>query len=111
MSKLQAIILEGCPYSAALVDLLNNCNISFERIDVKQTNKEEYKTAYISTFPQLYLIVHNEKILIVGYDKTSSIIDLIRNNDFDTILKSLKIEYPNLKKKNKLRIIRTFMSN
>ncbi len=109
MSKLQAVVLEGCPYSIALVELLNNFNISFERIDVKRTDKEEYKTAYISTFPQLYLIVHKEKILIGGYDKTSSVIDLIKNNDFDTILEGLKKEYPDLNKKNKLRIIRTFM--
>ncbi len=109
MSKLQAIILEGCGYSQALVELLTNFNISFERIDVKQKDKEEYKTAFISTFPQLYLIVHNEKILIGGYDKTSSIIDLIKNNDFDTILKELSKEFPGLNKKNKLRIIRKFM--
>jgi glutaredoxin len=109
MSKLQAIILEGCPYSIALVELLNNFNISFERVNVKQKDKEEYITPYISTFPQLYLIVHKEKILIGGYDKTSSIIDLIKNNDFETILAGLKIEYPNLNKKNKLRIIQKFM--
>ncbi len=109
MSKLQAIILEGCSYSQALVELLTNFNISFDRIDVKRSDKETYKTVYISTFPQLYLIVHNEKILIGGYDKTSSIIDLIKNNDFDTILKELNKEFPNESKKNKLRIIRTFM--
>ena len=109
MSKLQAIILEDCGYSQALVELLTNFNISFERIDVKRSDKEEFKTAFISTFPQLYLIVHKKKILIGGYDKTSSIIDLIKNNDFDTILKKLSKEYPNESKKNKLRVIRTFM--
>lgn len=109
MSKLKAIILEDCSFSQALVKLLNNFNISFEQVDVKRSDMEKHKTVYISTFPQLYLIVHGKEILIGGYDKTSSVIDLIKNNDFDTILEGLKKEYPHLSKKNKLRIIRTFM--
>jgi hypothetical protein len=110
MIKLKALILEDCYYSSKLVELLNNFNIHFEQFDVKQINKEKYKTAFISTFPQLYLILDSgDNILIGGYEKTSSIIDLIKNNEFDIILNKLNKEFPNENKKNKLRIIRAFM--
>ncbi len=115
-SSLKAIILEDCPYSIALVKLLDNNEISFTKIMIKRIDKEKYKTPEISTFPQLYL----DNILIGGYDTSKEIFDIINNstksvNDLD----SLKAELVKFFKNNKtvinnkkiLRLIKLFLSN
>ena len=107
-SSLKAIILENCPYSMALVELLENNEIPYTKIIVKHINKEKYKTPKISTFPQLYL--GND--LIGGYDTSKEIFDKINNSpknvDLDTLKKELNIYFNNNNKKI-LRLIKLFL--
>jgi glutaredoxin-related protein len=114
-SLLKAIILEDCPYSMALVELLDNNEIPFTKIMVKRINKEKHKTPEISTFPQLYL----DNLLIGGYDTSKKIFDIINNtqsvNDLDTLKKELNDYFKNYNKeslinnKKILRLIKLFI--
>ena len=113
-SSLKAIILEDCPYSMALVELLDNNEISFTKIMVKRIDKEKYKTPEISTFPQLYL----DNILIGGYDTTKEIFDKINYSQSADDLDTLKAELSTYFKDNRLinnkkilRLIKLFLSN
>ena len=98
---LKSIVLKNCPYSNALVETLKNNNIKANIITVTSENKEKYKTKYISTFPQLYLMKNNkEELLIGGYDETKKILDIIHNeNELDNIKEKLNLIYPNNNKK------------
>jgi glutaredoxin-related protein len=82
---LQAIVLEGCPYSNAAIELLNNHkNIKSKIITVNQSNKEDYKTIDISTFPQIYLKRNdkNGSLLLGGYDKLKEAFDTFYFNKY-----------------------------
>ena len=102
---LKAIILENCPYSLALDEMLNNNHIVFNKILINQNNKHKYKTKLIDTFPQLYLINDNNEYLIGGYSTSKEIIDIIKNNhNLDIIKEKLKIYLPNFNIKQILRL-------
>ncbi len=106
-NSLNAIILQGCPYSMALNDLLNNNKILFNKKVITQTEKNKYKTSEISTFPQLYF----DNILIGGYDTTKEIYNKINESDnLDKIKDKLK-DILNNKFSNKqiLRLIKIFL--
>jgi len=67
---LHSVILENCPYSNAANQLLkNHPNIKTKITLVNDSNKENYKTKQIDTFPQIYLKKNNDKgsLLIGGY--------------------------------------------
>ncbi len=104
---LKSIVLKNCPYSNALIDILKNNNIKSNIITVTHENKDKYKTKYINTFPQLYLMKNNkEELLIGGYNDTKNILDIINNeNELDNIKKKLNLIYPN-NNKNILRLIK-----
>jgi glutaredoxin len=70
---LKIILLENCPYSIALDKLIKNNNIPNNSIWVNQTQKNNYKTDQIDTFPQIYLNKMNNKdnLLFGGYDDFS----------------------------------------
>jgi glutaredoxin len=109
-SSLKAIILEDCPYSMALVELLENNEIQFRKIIIKRVDKEKYKTPEISTFPQLYL----DNDLIGGYDTSKAIFDKINNDtqsvdDLDTLKKELNIYLNKFTNKKILRLIKLFL--
>ena len=107
--KLKVIVLEHCPYSIAAVELLNNYNIKFQKKLVKQNNKEKFKTNEISTFPQIYMINKNEKLLLGGYSDLEEIINIInKSKNLDKIKDELKEKYSN--NKIILRIIEIFIS-
>jgi glutaredoxin len=106
--KLKVIVLENCPYSIAAVKLLNNYNIKFQKILVKQNNKEKFKTNEISTFPQIYMINNNEQLLLGGYSDLEEIINIIKSKNLDKIKDELKEKYSN--NKIILRIIKIFIS-
>ncbi len=113
-NSLKLIILDGCPYSIALKQLLTD-TISLKSVDVKSVsheNKEKYKTPEINTFPQLYLISpHMDKktYLIGGYDITKNIIDEInKSNNLNKLKLKLKKILPKLNIKQILRIIQIF---
>ena len=67
---IKTILLDGCTYSIAANDLLKTHNIKSIIINVNTSNKNEYKTVLISTFPQIYLCKNNNKgtQLLGGYD-------------------------------------------
>ena len=113
--KLKVIVLENCPYSIAAVELLANYNISFEKILVKQNNKEKFKTPVISTFPQVYIFNDKEQLLLGGYSDLEEIIDIINSSkNLDKIKEKFGEKYSNNKYTPKniqkiiLRIIEIF---
>lgn len=112
-NSLKLIILEGCPYSIALKQLLAD-TISLKLVDIKNVsheNKEAFKTKEINTFPQLYLInnIDQKYYLIGGYDMTKNIIDEInKNNNLNKLKLKLKKLLPKLNNKQILRIIQIF---
>lgn len=107
--KLKVIVLEHCPYSIAAVELLENYNIPFEKILVKQNNKEKFKTEKISTFPQIYIINNNEELLLGGYSDIEEIINIINNSKkLEKIKDKLNNKYSKFDNKKILRIIEIF---
>ncbi len=67
---LKIILLEDCPYSIALDKLIKNNNIPNKSIWISHSQKNNYKTDQIETFPQIYLnkINNKDNILFGGYD-------------------------------------------
>ena len=105
-SSLKAVILEGCPYSIAAVELLNTHNIKFKKIIVNQQTKHKYKTDKIDTFPQIYL----NNILIGGYDITKELLEKINNsNNLNELKNELKIKFNNFNNKEILRLVELFL--
>ena len=117
--SLKSIVLKNCPYSNALVETLKNNNIKANIITVTYENKDKYKTKYISTFPQLYLMKKNtnnklnEILLIGGYTETKKILDIINDTSeldisqrINIIKEKLQLLYPNTNNKNILRLIK-----
>lgn len=76
---LYAIVLEGCGYSNAAKELLQN-NKNAEIFPITQDVKEKYKTNLIQTFPQIYLKRRNSKgsLLIGGYSDILNLYTLFR---------------------------------
>ena len=119
--KLKVIVLENCPYSIAAMELLTNYNIPFEKILVKQNNKDKFKTKEISTFPQIYIFNEKDKILLGGYSDLEEIMDIINSyrtssKNLDKIKEKLGEKYSNYKNIQKniqriiLRIIEIFVN-
>ena len=105
-----AILLNDCPYSIALKDLLNSSSykhLKVEYINVDHTTKYKYKNNIIDTFPQLYFKKTNSKenILLGGYDSFINLINAT-NNSLDDIKKKISNEYPTLSNKIILRLIK-----
>ncbi len=112
-NKLKVILLEKCPYSIAVNELLTNYHIQFEKIIVNQNNKEKYKNDIISTFPQIYILNKKEEILLGGYSDIEEIIDIINSsNNLEKIKDKLYKKYPKyIHNKIILRIIQIFKLN
>ena len=69
---LNIVILEGCPYGAETLKLLNNNNnLKKNIITISHNDKDKYKTSEISTFPQIYLKRenYNGNLLLGGYSE------------------------------------------
>jgi glutaredoxin len=110
-NELKVVVLENCPYSIAVVELLNNYKIKFNKIIVNNDNKHKYKTDKISTFPQIYMINKDDEILLGGYSDIEEIIDIINSSTKLNIIKQkIKTKYSNININNKqiLRIIEIF---
>lgn len=108
---LYGIILEGCPYSMAAKELLEE-NIKNHKIFiVTHNNKNDYKNECIDTFPQIYLKKYNSKFseLVGGYEDLKKIYDVVKNgNSSKTIKKKvLKLLNGDMKDKNKNGLIIT----
>jgi len=70
------IVLKDCPYSNKAIELLEKNNLKNKTIEtVTQKNKDMYKTAEISTFPQIYLKKYNSKntLLLGGYSDLENV--------------------------------------
>lgn len=84
---IKAILLDNCKYSIAANELLIlhvniiNCQI----INVNASNKLEYKTNQINTFPQIYLCKDNTfgSLLLGGYEELSNFISTFKGNNLN----------------------------
>ncbi len=105
-SSLKTIILEGCPWSKALDELLKIKKIKSKIIKVNDTTKHKYKTAIINTFPQLYFIDNTEH-LIGGYTETKRLLDMINEHreNVDIIKNKAKEILPDFDDKMILKLL------
>lgn len=89
MYYLYIITLEDCPYSIAALKLLDSLNIEYKHLIVNRINKEKYKTEEINTFPQIYLVKDDKKLLLGGYSDLKEFIDKFINQIYnkETFLK------------------------
>ena len=62
MGKYKLISLEYCPYSRNAEEIFKNSTAKYELVKVTSNTKKEYKTKFISTFPQIFY----EELLIGG---------------------------------------------
>jgi glutaredoxin len=104
MYYLYIIILEKCPYSIAAINLLNSLNIKYKHLKVNQKNKEKYKTKEIDTFPQIYLVKDEKKLLLGGYSNLKEFIDIFINQEYNE--KNILEFHNNYKLWNKKSILR-----
>lgn len=74
---IKAILLEGCSYSNAAYQLLKTHQLPTDITWVNQSNKENYKTDQINSFPQIYLkkINSNGSLLLGGYQELENSIN------------------------------------
>jgi len=81
---LQAVILENCPYSNAATKLLKNNQSNTHFTIINNTNKDNYKTKDIDTFPQIYLKRYNKNgsLLIGGYTNLEELFNLFYKKNY-----------------------------
>ena len=79
---IKAILLDNCGFSIAAHDLLKLHSINCEIINVNASNKLEYKTDQINTFPQIYLCKYNTvgSLLLGGYEDLANCISTFKGN-------------------------------
>jgi glutaredoxin len=102
-----AVILKDCPYSNAAYELLNSFNkIKTEFSIIDKTEKDNYKTSEIYTFPQIYLKRYNTtgNKLIGGYNDFKEIVDTF-NGKLDKTFLNKFIKNKLWNKKTLLRLI------
>lgn len=76
--KLLVYSLEGCGFSRACVETLDNLKVPYTIINVSQDNKDKFKIPnVIETYPQIYLTKNNRKgtLLLGGYSDLKNVID------------------------------------
>jgi glutaredoxin len=85
MYYLFIVVLDGCGYSRAAIELLNNFNIKYKSLKINQDEKSKYVTTEINTFPQVYLKknVTNDTLLLGGYDDLKYFCDIFRHKKYD----------------------------
>ena len=104
---INAILLDGCPYSNAANDLLKNNNIQCDILKVSQDEKYKYKTEHHTTFPQIYLKKYGTQgsLLLGGYDDLNEFINTFKSRKFvDNNVNQFMNKY-NWSKKATLRMI------
>lgn len=106
---LYGIILDGCPYSMAAKELLEENIKRHEIFMVSHSNKEDYKNECIETFPQIYLKKYNSDFseLIGGYDEFRKIYDTVKHAKSSKTIKSkvLKLLRGDMEDKKKSGLI------
>jgi len=105
---LHLVILKGCPYSESASKLLNSYkNIKKEYTFIERNDIEKYKTALISTYPQIYLKRYNTNgtQLIGGYSDIKKIIDAFNKKYDKETMNNYLNENKNISRKSMLRLI------
>lgn len=104
---IKSILLEGCSYSNAANQLLKTHQLPVDITWVNQSNKENYKTEQISTFPQIYLkkINSNGNLLLGGYQELENTIKTFYRQKISEQNISNWMEKTNWSKKSTLRLI------
>ena len=82
--SLKSIILENCPWSKALDELLKTKKIKSDIIIVNSNTKHKYKNDIIDTFPQLYIVTNKKELLVGGYTETKRLLDIINNHSHES---------------------------
>lgn len=108
MYYLFIVVLEGCGYSQAAIELLNDYKIKYKSIKINQEEKNKYITPEINTFPQIYLKKNktNDSLLLGGYTDLKYFCDMFKNKKYDEkkIIEFNK-KYSFWNKKSTLRLI------
>lgn len=111
--KLYIVSLIGCPYCAALNELLDSLNINYDIKEISWEEKDEYTNDRISTFPQVYI----NQNLLGGYDDINEINSTIKKiyssntkNKLNIMSKFLNNKYEFLERREILNIIKIFIS-
>lgn len=111
--KLYIISLIGCPYSSALIELLDSLNINYNIKEIQWEDKDMNTNEEISTFPQVYI---NNKLL-GGYEDLNEIIMTIKKiyssntkKKLMAMSKFLNNKYEFLERRDILNIIKIFIS-
>ena len=82
---INAILLNGCPYSIKAKQMLQKYNIKSDLNYIDQHEKEKYKTPLINTFPQIYLKKYNNKnnLLLGGYSELYDFITRFKDTQYN----------------------------
>jgi len=82
---LKIILLENCPYSIALDELINKNNIIHKKNWITSLEKDKFKTNLINTFPQIYLNKYNSKgnLLFGGFSDFNDFFSVFKNKKFN----------------------------
>lgn len=104
---IKAILLEDCSYSNAAHQLIKTHQLPVDITWVNQTNKENYKTDQINTFPQIYLkkINSNGNLLLGCYQELANFIDTFYGQKISDSNINNWIEKTYWSKKSTLRLI------
>ena len=108
MYYLFIVILEGCPYSMSVINLLDSFKIKYKYLKVIEKDKEKFKTVEIDTFPQVYLKKNktNDTLLLGGYTDLNYFIDLfIKQKYYEKNIIKFQNKYNLWQKKPILRLI------
>jgi hypothetical protein len=78
--SLKIILLQGCGYSIAANDLIQQHQIPSQNQWITQSEKDLYVNEKIQTYPQIYLNKINSKgnLLLGGYTELKSFIDTFK---------------------------------
>ena len=110
MNAIKIISLNGCPYSMAAENLINNINqnnknskININILNVSNEDKIKYVKKEIKTFPQIYF----NNILIGGYDNFNELyLGIKEQSDLDEMIKIISSKTIINKRKDMLRLIK-----
>jgi glutaredoxin-related protein len=107
MYYLFIVILENCPFSENVVKLCERHNINFKSLKITLNEKDNYKTADIKTFPQVYLKKDNTKdsLLLGGFSDFNNFINTFHKKYDQKDLINFQKQYSLWNKKSILRVI------